>query len=216
MPMIIIFCLLVLFLILTLIINFYVMFRYKRKIIDVNEAKKLKDIDCILVLGAQVFGKQPGRMLKHRLRKGLELYNNGVTKKIIVSGDHGRVNYDEVNVMKKYLIKKGIPSENIFMDHAGFSTYESAYRAKNIFKVKKLIIVTQKYHLYRAIYIANKLGMDAYGVSSDKFKYKKQLKREVREVFARNKDFFTCIFKPHTKFEGKEIPISGNGDLTND
>ena len=85
MPMIIIFCLLVLFLILTLIINFYVMFRYKRKIIDVNEAKKLKDIDCILVLGAQVFGKQPGRMLKHRLRKGLELYNNGVTKKIIVS-----------------------------------------------------------------------------------------------------------------------------------
>ena len=118
--------------------------------------------------------------------------------------------------MKDYTIKNGIKSEDIFMDHAGFSTYESIYRAKEIFKAKKIVIVTQKYHLYRALYIANKLGLEAYGVNSDPRRYSGASYRELREVLARNKDFFKCIIKPKPTYLGEVIPVSGNGDITND
>lgn len=197
-------------------VNAFVINRYKSKILSVEDSKKLEDVDCILILGAQVMSDKPSEMLADRLKQGLELYKNGVAEKIIVSGDHGRTDYDEVRVMKDFLISNGVPSENIFMDHAGFSTYDSMYRAKNIFKVERLVVVTQEYHLYRAVYSGNKLGMDAYGVSSDLHKYGGQEKREVREILARNKDFVMCIFKPQAKFGGEEIPVSGNGDITND
>lgn len=197
-------------------VNAFVINRYKSKILSVEDSKKLEDVDCILILGAQVMSDKPSEMLADRLKKGLELYKNGVAEKIIVSGDHGRTDYDEVRVMKDFLISNGVPSENIFMDHAGFSTYDSMYRAKNIFKVERLVVVTQEYHLYRAVYSGNKLGMDAYGVSSDLHQYGGQEKREVREILARNKDFVMCIFKPQAKFGGEEIPVSGNGDITND
>ena len=133
-----------------------------------------------------------------------------------MSGDHARVEYDEVNSMKSFAIEKGIPSEAIFMDHAGFSSYESIYRAKEIFGVKKIIIVTQKYHLYRALYIANQLGIEAYGVPSNPRNYIGQTKREIREFLARNKDVFQCILKPKPTYLGEAIPITGNGDITND
>ena len=197
-------------------INAFVVNRYKNKILSVEDSKELENVDCILILGAQVIDDKPSEMLEDRLKQGLELYNNGISNKIIVSGDHGRTDYDEVRVMKDYLISDGVPCENIFMDHAGFSTYDSMYRAKNIFKVEKLVVVTQSYHLYRAIYSGNKLGVDTYGVSSDLHQYGGQEKREVREILARNKDFVMCIFKPQAKFGGEDIPISGNGDITND
>ena len=133
-----------------------------------------------------------------------------------MSGDHGREEYDEVNIMKKYAIENGVPSENIFMDHAGFSTYESIYRAKDIFKAKKVVIVTQKYHLYRALYIANQLGLEAYGVGADPRQYVGATYRELREIIARNKDFIKCILKPEPTYLGDTIPVSGNGDITND
>ena len=155
-------------------------------------------------------------MLEDRLLEGIKLYQNGVSDKIIMSGDHGRKEYDEVNIMKEYAIEKGIPSENIFMDHAGFSTYESIYRAKDIFQAKKVVIVTQKYHLYRALYIANKLGLEAYGVGADPRQYVGAFNREVREILARDKDFIKCIFKPEPTYLGDIIPVSGNGDVTND
>ena len=155
-------------------------------------------------------------MLEDRLLEGIKLYQNGVSDKIIMSGDHGRNEYDEVNIMKEYTTLKGIPSENIFMDHAGFSTYESIYRAKNIFQAKKVVIVTQEYHLYRAIYIANRLGLEAYGVGADPTQYAGAFKREVREILARDKDFIKCIFKPEPTYLGDTIPVSGNGDVTND
>jgi vancomycin permeability regulator SanA len=133
-----------------------------------------------------------------------------------MSGDHGSEDYDEVNTMKDYAIDKGIDSENIFMDHAGFSTYESLYRARDVFKIKKIIIVTQRYHLYRALYIANSLGLDAYGVASDPQQYVGQELREIREIVARVKDFFIVIVKPYPKYLGDAIPVNGNGDKTND
>ncbi len=197
-------------------INFYVVASTKKQILKENEYSKLLDMDCIVILGAGIWGDKPSPMLEDRLLEGIKLYHNKVSDKIIVSGDHGRKEYDEVNIMKDYLIEKGIPSENIFMDHAGFSTYESIYRAKEIFQVKKMIIVTQKYHLYRALYIAKRLGIEAYGVGSDPRKYVGATNREIREILARDKDFIKCIFKPQPTYLGDTIAISGNGDVTND
>lgn len=198
------------------IINFFVKTSTKKQIFTERDAIQLKDIDCILVLGAGVVGKRPSHMLEDRLLQAISLYENNVSSKIIMSGDHGRKEYDEVNIMKDFAIEKGIPSENIFMDHAGFSSYESIYRAKEIFKAKKIVIVTQEYHLYRSLYIANQLGIEAYGVDADPRQYVGQTYRELREILARNKDFVKCIFKPAPTYLGEAIPVSGSGDLTND
>lgn len=197
-------------------INLYVRLSTKKQIIKENEYSNLPDVDCIIILGAGIWGDKPSPMLEDRLQEGINLYQNGVSDKIIMSGDHGRKEYDEVNIMKNYAIEKGIPSENIFMDHAGFSTYESIYRAKDIFQAKKVVIVTQKYHLYRALYIANRLGLEAYGVGADPRQYVGAFNREVREILARDKDFIKCIFKPEPTYLGDTIPVSGNGDITND
>jgi len=201
--------------IITLLVNIYVIFLTKSKIKNIDKINE-KDIDCVIVLGAGIRGNGPSPMLEDRLLTSIELYNKNISNKIIVSGDHGRVNYDEVNVMKNYLIEKNIPSENIFMDHAGFSTYDSIYRAKEIFKVKKAIIVTQEYHLYRALYIAKELDIEVYGVSSTKRIYGNQIKRDIREFAARIKDFIKCIFKPKSKYLGDVISVNGNGNITND
>lgn len=198
-----------------LIINFYVKTTTKKQIISETEAN-IENVDCILVLGAGIWGDKPSPMLEDRLLQAISLYNNNVSSKIIMSGDHGKQDYDEVNIMKQFAIEKGVPSEDIFMDHAGFSSYESIYRAKEIFKAKKIIIVTQEYHLYRAIYIANQLGIEAYGVGSDPRQYVGATYREMREILARNKDFVKCIFKPEPTYLGETIPVSGNGDSTND
>lgn len=187
------------------------------RVLSPEEAAELQDVDCILVLGCLVRSEgDPSDMLADRLRRGVELYKAGVAPKLLMSGDHGRTNYDEVNTMKQYAIDEGIPSQDVFMDHAGFSTYESMYRARDIFQAKKILIVTQEYHLYRAIYVAQALGLDAYGVSADYRNYSGQTMRDIREILARNKDFFTAIFQPLPTYLGDAIPISGSGDLTND
>lgn len=195
------------------VINFYVIFKTKNQIL---ESVDKDDIDCILVLGAGVRNGKPTDMLADRLLTAIDLYNKNVAPKIIMSGDHSKANYDEVNIMKAFAIEKGVPSTDIFMDHAGFSSYESIYRAKEIFEAKKIVIVTQKYHLYRSLYIANKLGVEAYGVSADLRKYIGQSYRELREVLARDKDFVKCFFKPKSTYLGEVIPVSGDGDVTND
>ena len=197
-------------------INLYVILSTKKQIIKEEKYTELSDIDCIIILGAGIVEGKPSHMLEDRLLEGIKLYQNNVSDKIIMSGDHGRKEYDEVNVMKNYAIQKGVPSENIFMDHAGFSTYESIYRARDIFKARKVVIVTQKYHLYRALYIANQLGLEAYGVGADPRQYVGRIYREMREILARNKDFIKCIFKPEPTYLGETIPVNGNGDITND
>ena len=200
-----------------LIINGYVKASAKDRILTTQKAAELEDVDCIIILGCQV--KDDGslsHMLRDRLMRGLEVYETGAAPKLLMSGDHGREEYDEVGAMKNYAIENGVPSENVFMDHAGFSTYETMYRAKEIFKAEKVIIVTQEYHLYRALYIAEQLGMEAYGVSADLNRYAGQSMRDFREVLARCKDWAMCIFKPEPTYLGEAIPVSGNGDITND
>ena len=198
------------------VVNGHVKSVGKDRILTVEKAAKLEDVDCIIVLGCQV--KDDGslsRMLRDRLIRALEVYEAGAAPKLLMSGDHGREDYDEVGAMKNYAIENGVPSEDVFMDHAGFSTYETIYRAKEVFEADKVIIVTQEYHLYRALYIAKQLGVDAYGVSSDLNTYAGQSMRDFREVLARCKDWAMCIFKPEPTYMGDEIPVSGNGDLTN-
>lgn len=201
---------------LALTINFSIIIKENKKIISKEDAKNIDNIDCILILGAGIWGDKPSPMLEDRLLEGINLYKQGVSKKIIMSGDHSTENYDEVNIMKDFAIEKGVPSEDIFMDHAGFSTYESIYRVKEIFGCKKIIIVTQKYHLYRALYIADKFDVESYGVNSDPRQYAGQFLREIREILARDKDFLKCIFKPNPTYLGETIQVSGNGDITND
>jgi vancomycin permeability regulator SanA len=186
-------------------------------ILTPEEAAKLEDVDCILVLGCFVRDNGvPSAMLEDRLKRGVELFYLGVAPKLLMSGDHGRTNYDEVDAMKTYAVDHGIASNDVFMDHAGFSTYESIYRAKEIFAAKKIVIVTQDYHLYRALYIAQELGIEAYGVAADYREYACQTARDLREVLARVKDFGTSLFKPKPTYLGEVIPIWGNGNLTND
>ena len=184
---------------------------------DLGAKGQKKGVDCILILGAGLKPDgTPNHMLQDRLDVGIELYKQRVAPKILLSGDNGQEQYDEVNAMKKYAIDEGVPLEDIFMDHAGFSTYESMYRAKEIFNVKKAVVVTQKYHQHRALYIGGKLGMDCYGVTSDQRTYVGQGMRELREILARNKDFAKMIYKPSPTYLGEAIPISGNGIESHD
>ena len=176
-------------------INGYIKSSSNKKILSLEQAAALEDVDCILVLGAGVWGDRPTHMLKDRLNFGVALYKNGASDRILMSGDHGRNNYDEVNVMKDYAINEGVLSSDIFMDHAGFSTYES---------------------LYRALYVADKLGLEAYGVASNPREYAGQHSRNIREVLARVKDFLYVIIKPEPTYLGDSIPVSGDGNVTND
>ena len=173
--------------------------------------------DCILVLGAGLLpdGK-PSLMLTERINTGVALYKGGAAPRLLMSGDHSREDHDEVNAMKDAAMAQGVPSEDIFMDHAGFSTYDSVYRAREIFGAEKLIIVTQAYHLPRALWIARRMGMEAVGVACDTARYRGQLYRDLREVLARDKDFFKCVLMPEPTYLGEAIPLTGSGDVTND
>ena len=196
--------------------NFIVIKKTESNIVTLEEAAELSDVDCAVILGAGVREGKPTPMLRDRLLVGIDLYKSGAVKKLIMSGDHGSTDYDEVNIMKSFAVDRGVPDEDIFMDHAGFSTYETIYRAREIFEADNVIIVSQKYHLYRALYIAEKLGIKSVGVSADLDTYRGQTKRDLREILARDKDFFKCIFKPKPTYLGDKIPVSGNGNLTND
>lgn len=195
--------------------SYYVMASTENRILTPEEAAKL-DADAILVLGARVWDDgQPSAILKDRLQKGVDLYDAGASDRLLMSGDHGQDNYDEVNAMKDFVVEQGVPPEVVFMDHAGFSTYESLYRARDIFQIKTVVIVSQQYHLYRALYIAERLGLNAYGVSCDRRVYNPYLLFSVRETLARCKDFFYSIFQPLPTYLGDVIPITGDGSATN-
>lgn len=196
-------------------IDTYVRMSVQDRILTEAKAVEL-DVDCILVLGAGVAQNKPSAILEDRLLQGIALYEMGVSDRLLMSGDHGQPEYDEVNVMKKFAMEKGVPADHIFMDHAGFSTYESLYRARDVFAVKRAVIVTQEYHMYRALYIGKQLGLEVYGVTSDPREYTKKLWRETREILARCKDFFYVLFDVPPTYLGETIPVSASGSLTDD
>jgi SanA protein len=182
---------------------------------DVNA---LPQVDAVIVLGAYVLpGGYPSTILRDRLDTGLEVFTAGKTNRIVVTGDHGTTDYDEVNGMRQYLESKGVSREMIFMDHAGFNTYDSMYRARDVFMIKKAVIVTQEYHLYRALYIARSLGIEAWGYPSDLRYYAGQSYYDLREIAARVKDYFQVnLFHTKPRFLGEPLPVWENGEITDD
>lgn len=195
-------------------LSVYMVKATEKNIFTADTFKNDEKADCILILGAGVKDDKPKPMLRDRLLTGIELYKSGAAEKIIMSGDRGRADYDEANVMRAFALEQGVRAEDIFLDHAGFSTYDSVYRAKNIFGAENIIIVSQKYHLYRALYISEKLDVKAAGVSANLNTYGGQLKRDIREIIARDKDFFKCIVKPEAEIMGDKIPLDGDGSIT--
>lgn len=186
----------------------------KSSIVDSQEAVGY-DADAIVVLGASVFADgTPSSILQDRLDDGIALYRSGAAPKLIMSGDNSTVAYNEVKAMKDYAVAQGVPSADVFCDHAGFSTYESMYRAKHVFGAERIVVATQTYHLYRALYAAHGLGLEAVGVPSDYRAYAKQAQYDVREVPARTKDFFKTMFKVPSTFVGDPISLDQSGDVT--
>ena len=181
-------------------INIYIKYSVSKNIV-----KNIDDVDYILVLGASVQEDSVSLMLKDRLDKAYEVYN-ATKAKIILSGDSVKSNeYDEVGKMKTYLLNNGINEEDLILYKYGISTYDSIYRIKDITKNKKVVIITQKYHLYRALYIANSLDINSYGIYSQGDNYFGQEYREFREVLARVKDYVKCLFKPTSKYSNEII-----------
>lgn len=160
----------------------------------VGEISDREGIDCIVVLGA---GLQrdgtPSHMLEDRIKVGVNVLNATGAKYILMSGDKSGEYYDEPAAMRKYAEEMGVESSKILVDNSGFSTFESITRLKDEFGFDNVVVITQKYHLYRALYIAEDCGIDAVGVSADLRTYRNQFVRDIREILARVKDFFMCI-----------------------
>ncbi|GHU63036.1 hypothetical protein AGMMS49983_05630 [Clostridia bacterium] len=196
------------------VLNILVVQTAKPYILTTDEADAWADAnggaDAILVLGASVSAYGPSPILANRLDEGMELYTLGVSDLLLLSGDNGTAEYNEVQAMKEYTATNGaaidLTEENIYLDHAGFSTYDSVYRAKNIFKADKIVIVTQRFHLYRALYLANQLGLDAIGVAAPDAEHQ-AIQNDVREFGARVKSFFLVHTGSVPKIMGEPIPL---------
>ncbi len=174
-------------------INLYVIHTGGKRIYSVK-AVRGSHADCILVLGAGLKPDgSPSDMLRDRLSFACDLWQEGVSDTVLISGDRASESYDEVTAMKNYLLAHGVPEEAILEDPMGFSTSESLIRAKEVYGYENIIVVTQRYHLYRALYVAEKIGLDAKGVNSDPFTYRGQVLRDMREFAARVKDFFKFL-----------------------
>ncbi len=191
-----------LFLIAILSIPIYVKFKARNNIFA--NVENVESAEFAIVLGAAIKNNnQPGNYLKSRLDDVITLYENGKVNKILVSGDNGEDAHDEISVMNNYLVKNGIPQNKIFGDYAGFDTYSTMERADKIFNIENAIIVSQGFHLPRAIYIAKQKGINAKGYAT-----KQSLGRRkyfVREYFATIKSFFDCLRNRKSKYYGKKI-----------
>ncbi len=200
-------------------INIYMVESTRDKIRRYDDTAALagQTYDCVLVLGAGVRPDgSPSHMLADRVETGLEAYFAELAPVLLMSGDHGREDYDEVGCMLSLALDGSVPAEDVFLDHAGFSTYESILRAREVFGAESLVIVTQGYHLHRALYVAEKLGMDAVGIAADRRAYGGQLMRDMREVVARGKDALGVWMGVEPTYLGEEISLDGDGRVTHE
>lgn len=179
-------------------VNFYVILSQKGSIISGQEAQTMQNIDYVLVLGCGVREDgSPSNMLFQRLKTGAETFKSLKTSKgakLLLTGDNSGESYNELAAMKSVSLENGVSEDKMTIDNIGFSTYESLYNAKNVYGAKKIIIITQPYHMFRALYIAKSLGMEAFGVTAYLPFYPRQIIWSLREVVARNKDFLLCAF----------------------
>jgi len=180
-----------------------------------NNIEELPPGSVVLVLGSQTHGIRLSPVLKDRVDAAISLMEKGIGEKLLLSGDHGQKYYDEVTAMLLYVQENApqIPEEDIFADYAGFNTWASTYRARSVYEVRDLIIVTQQFHISRAVSMARSLGMNAvgYGLNQDRFRGRSLRNWQIREYFARVKAFYSIIVKPKPTYLGDIIPITGDG-----
>ena len=183
-----------------------------------TDFEEIPNRTAILILGSQIRGTRLSPVLQDRVDAGIRMMENGKGEKLLLSGDHGQIYYDEVNAMRLYVLEHApdIREEDIFMDHAGFSTWDSMYRARDVFEVKDVLIVTQQFHISRAVCMARSLGLDAvgYGINQDRFQGRSLRYWRLREYFARVKAFYSILRKPKPRYLGDKIPIWGDGRAT--
>jgi SanA protein len=162
-----------------------------------------------IVPGARVYASgNPSPVLEDRLATALELYRRGAVRRILVTGDNGAATYDEVTVMKRWLVARGVPDEHVVRDHAGFRTLDSMVRAVKVFQVERAVVCTQRFHLARSMFLARRYGLDAVGAEADRRPYPKALRDALREVAARAvavSDVFITRRRP--RFLGEQIPL---------
>lgn len=188
----------------------YVFWRGSQGIYE--NAADLPAADAVLVLGAAVYrGGRMSAILTDRAATALEVYHAGKAKKILISGDHSQNNYDEVNIAKDFFLQNGVPAEDVFVDYAGFNTYDSAARAKEIFQAGSLIVATQEFHLPRALYLVRHAGITSHGIKADRRSYNPGFYNTWRENGARVKAFWRILFNDSPRFLGETIPITGDG-----
>ncbi len=144
---------------------------------------------------------------RYRIEATVSLYKAQKIDFVLVSGDNGRTNYNEPLTFKNDLIKLGIPKDKIVLDYAGFSTLDSVIRAQKIFGLTAFTLISQKFHNDRAIFLANKNGINAIGYNAKTIFGKKALKTNMREYLARSKAFLDVIFKTKPKYLGSQISI---------
>jgi len=186
--------------------------RYRSQIVSIEEVRPAQ---VVIVLGAKVKANgEPSDILRDRLLTAIEVYRKGMVEKILVSGDDGQVEYDEVNAMRVYLRAAGVDADDIFLDHAGFDTYDSMIRAAKVFGATRAIVVTQEYHLPRALYLADAFGIDAQGVAADRQTYRGMLRYQIRELLADVKATINVLFHASPHFFGDAIDITADGRTT--
>jgi vancomycin permeability regulator SanA len=172
-------------------------------------------IDCALVLGAGVRDDgTPSDVLRDRLDEALALYRSGRVRRVLVSGDHRSAGYDEPNTMRRYLEAAGVPPEAIFMDHAGLDTYSSMWRARHVFGASRVVVVTQRFHLARAVWCARALGMEAEGSAADRHLYRGIAWLQAREIVSRTKAFVDVTVGRAPRHDGPTVDLAGDGRVT--
>lgn len=179
----------------------------------VANVSDLPEVDVILVPGARIYAGNVSGILAERLDAAIEVLQRSGSRKILVSGDYSSAYYDEARAMQNYLLRKNIDADAIILDHAGFSTYDSLWRARNVFGVQSMIVVSQDFHLPRALFIANKLGLQAvgFGASRVPLSPEQSFRSEWREPLARIKAFYQILRSAQPAFTGSGLPIDENG-----
>lgn len=179
----------------------------------VAHARELSPAPVAIVLGASVRADgTPSDALADRLAQAVELYRAGTVEKLLLSGDHGREHYDETNAMRRWVLERGVRAEDVFCDHAGFSTHDTMARARTVFGVTRAIVVTQRFHLARALYTASVLGMDVQGTPCDQRTYVKGAWFALREMGSRTKALIQSgILHAGPRRLGAPISLDGDG-----
>lgn len=190
----------------------------RERVVTVDGATRVLSADpadAVVVLGASVYPDgTPSDILADRLEVACDLYKAGAARAIIVSGDNRTSHYNESDAMKAYCVALGVPSEDVYVDHAGNTTYESMWRARHVFGAERIIVATQAYHLYRAMFAADCFGMETWGVACDKGAYDNQQRYSIREVLARTKDFYAALLRLPVATSGETVSLDASGDLT--